>query len=359
MKKIFMVIALAAIAFIVVQQVQAQTQQQQQELEQIARRSMNGLSPQDRQRTIQIMTDVYVAQGMSRQQAAQFAEMSAESMFTTDVGEMSAEKRQMFEEQQQKIADYEQQQQQAEAARQQQQTPPASNPAQLITPAGKAWIIQDNQVQGSGKAYVFKNGGSFEYYDRVFGIWIPRETNTYTATGARATQLYGVTVNQPPLLRFSHDDLGDDDYGYSVSGTTLEITGSGTATGKYTLTAFPGSEKAGGGNVVQSSGMGWFNEGRQMIFNTSGIYAAYGYPSPWVNIGHEGTYKLNQSTGTITINESVPPQSGRDTEYSYSITDFGGGKKTLRIWGKNRNGSQDEVYMLQAYPSGTKLPRTR
>ncbi|MDR1972213.1 MAG: hypothetical protein LBQ46_09865, partial [Treponema sp.] len=92
--------------------VQAQTQQQQQELEQIARRSMNGLSPQDRQRTIQIMTDVFVGQGMSRQRAVTLAEMSADSMFSSDVGEMSAEERRMFEEQNQAVGDYEQRQQQ-------------------------------------------------------------------------------------------------------------------------------------------------------------------------------------------------------------------------------------------------------
>ena len=96
-----------------------------------------------------------------------------------------------------------------------------------------------------------------------------------------------------------------------------------------------------------------------MIFNTNGIYAAYGFPGPWAAILHEGTYKLNTLTGKIIINESVPPQPGRDAEYSYSITDFGGGNKTLRIWGDNRNGNNDDVYRLQAYPSGTQLPRTR
>jgi hypothetical protein len=107
MKRLFMVIALAAMGMTLVPQVQAQTQQQQQELEQIARRSVNGLSPQDRRRTIQIMTDVFVAQGMSRQQAASLAEMSADSMFTSDVGEMSAEERRMFEEQNRAIEHFE------------------------------------------------------------------------------------------------------------------------------------------------------------------------------------------------------------------------------------------------------------
>ena len=89
MKRIFtLAITLMVIGLVVVPQVQAQTRQQQQELEQIAKRSVNGLSSQDRQRVIQIMTDVYVTQGMSQQQAAQFAAMAADSMFTSDVGNM-------------------------------------------------------------------------------------------------------------------------------------------------------------------------------------------------------------------------------------------------------------------------------
>ena len=98
-KKITMVIILLVIGMVVIPKVQAQTQQQQQELEQIAKRSVNGLSSQDRQRVIQIMTDVYVAQGMSRQQAAMIAEIGADSMFSSDIGEMSATERQQFAEQ--------------------------------------------------------------------------------------------------------------------------------------------------------------------------------------------------------------------------------------------------------------------
>jgi hypothetical protein len=127
MKKIFLAIVFVAIGLTVLPQVQAQTQQQQQELEQIARRSVNGLSPQDRQRTIQIMTDVFVAQGISRQQAASLAEMSADSMFTADIGEMSAEEQRMFEEQNRAIDDFEQRQrqpqQQAQTPQQQQKQP--------------------------------------------------------------------------------------------------------------------------------------------------------------------------------------------------------------------------------------------
>jgi hypothetical protein len=100
MKKAFWV--LIALVVVGLAAVQAQTKQQQQELEQIAKRSMNGLSPQDRQRVVQIMTDVYVAQGMSRQQAAQLAGMAADSMFS-DYQEdaQSAEARGRVQEQQQ------------------------------------------------------------------------------------------------------------------------------------------------------------------------------------------------------------------------------------------------------------------
>jgi hypothetical protein len=114
-------IALLAVGLAAVPQVQAQTRQQQQELEQIARRSVNGLSAQDRQRVIQIMTDVYVAQGMSRTQAAQFAEMAADSMFTSDVAEMSPEQRRQFEEQERSLAELEQRQNQSQQPQPQQQ----------------------------------------------------------------------------------------------------------------------------------------------------------------------------------------------------------------------------------------------
>jgi hypothetical protein len=102
-KSIFLAITLMVVGLAVVPQVQAQTRQQQQELEQIAKRSVNRLSPQDRQRVVQIMTDVFVAQGMSRQQAAALAETSADSMFSKDVGQMSAAERQQFAEQEQRL----------------------------------------------------------------------------------------------------------------------------------------------------------------------------------------------------------------------------------------------------------------
>jgi hypothetical protein len=78
MKIIFVVIALVSMSLTVMPQVQAQSQRQEQELEQIAKRSVNGLSPQDRQRVVHIMTDMFAAQGMSRRQAQEQERREAE-----------------------------------------------------------------------------------------------------------------------------------------------------------------------------------------------------------------------------------------------------------------------------------------
>jgi transposase len=151
MKKVF-VLAIALVA-VGLTAVQAQTRQQQQELEQIAKRSMNGLSPQDRQRVVTIMTDVYVAQGMSRQQAAQIAEMSADSMFS-DYQEdaQSAEARRMVEEQQRRdeLGNRERQQQLQQLQQQQQQ--PGQNagwPAAQLRERGIANLQQPSGTQAS------------------------------------------------------------------------------------------------------------------------------------------------------------------------------------------------------------------
>jgi hypothetical protein len=243
--------------------------------------------------------------------------------------------------------------------------------APIVTPAGKAWVIKDNNIQGSGRAYIFRSDGRYEYYNRIYGIWVPvpRRFYTYSVTEAATRQIgdYSMTIPPSLIIDIPGDSASDrhDEYEYNISGngTTLEISGGwggNNADGRYTLMDFSGPEKPGGsGGVVVPAGMGWFYNSRQMIFNSSGIYAAYGAWGPWVAIGHEGTYSLNQSAGTITINEHVPPQPGRDTVYNYSITDFSGGNKTLRIWGENPNGYEDDVYKLEAYPSGTKLPRTK
>jgi hypothetical protein len=149
-KNIFLAIALLAVGLAAVPQVQAQTRQQQQELEQIARRSVNGLSTQDRQRVIQIMTDVYVAQGMSRQQAATLAEMAADSMFSSDIGEMTPEQRRQFEEQERSLAELEQRQQQPQ--QQQTQTQPGEIkgwPTAQLRERGFANLQQPTGTQAS------------------------------------------------------------------------------------------------------------------------------------------------------------------------------------------------------------------
>ena len=165
-KNIFLLLALLVIGLALVTQVQAQTAAQQQELEQIGRRSMNGLSPQDRQRVVQIMTDVYIANGIPGQQAAQLAELAADSMFTNN-DTITPEQQRIIDGEIQRQAEADRQQQMAlerereeqnrsrqataqQEKQQEQQRIAANNPANLVTPKGKAWVKQDNQVQGSG-----------------------------------------------------------------------------------------------------------------------------------------------------------------------------------------------------------------
>jgi hypothetical protein len=168
MKKIFaLAVALLAIGMTVAPLAQAQTAAQQRELEQIAKRSVNGLSPQDRKRTVEIMTDVYVKQGMSKQQAASLAEMAANSMFTNDVGGMTSEQQRQFAEQNQAIDDFEQRQ------RQPQQQQQAAQPGDNAGWPSAAWFRQYgheklnmNQPAGTEASYasydtlIFLTGGN-------------------------------------------------------------------------------------------------------------------------------------------------------------------------------------------------------
>jgi hypothetical protein len=232
---------------------------------------------------------------------------------------------------------------------QQQPRPATSNTVSLVTPAGKAWVIQDNQVQGSGKAIVFTADGKVEGYERILGIWRPRldntySTTTYTATGTRVI----ITSND------SYYNTYAGNYNYTISGSTLSITGDNPTAGRYTLADLP-SVPAPGGNIVPPSGMGWFRNGRQEIYNAEGFYNVY--LSNW-SYTNWGTYTINQSTGKLTTNTQ---NKSRPVEYNYSVTDFGNGNMTLRIWiyAPRNIGPTDEVYRLQAYPSGTQLPRTR
>jgi len=152
----------------------------------------------------------------------------------------------------------------------------------------------------------------------------------------------------PPNIKISIYD-----YEYSLSGNTLDLTGYEHYAGRYTLMDFSGPP-APGGNIVPPSGMGWFREGRQEIYNTNGFYNSYGISGGAWGYINWGSYTANQSTGRLTRNTA----GGRDAIYLYSVTDFSGGNKTLRIWIEGKL-NEDQVYRLQAYPSGTQLPRTR
>jgi hypothetical protein len=158
-KHIFVLAALLVIGMVIIPLAEAQTQAQQRELEQIAKRSVNGLSPKDRQRVIQIMTDVYVAQGMSKQQAASLAEMAANSMFSTDVGEMTPEQRREFEEQDRMLQDFEQRQNQPQQVQKpqqpQQQGETAGWPAAAMF---RNWNISNmKQPAGTQSSYTNSN----------------------------------------------------------------------------------------------------------------------------------------------------------------------------------------------------------
>jgi hypothetical protein len=167
MKNIFaLVIALVVIGMTVAPQVQAQTAAQQRELEQIAKRSMNGLSPQDRKRVVEIMTDMLMKQGMTRQQAAAFAEANADTLFITDIDETSnvtPEQRQQLEEQER--AD--------QRARQYQPPPPARMPGTAGWPAAPVFSRY-------GKTIAKPNVQGFFSYEKtgdklVIHIWKTQE----------------------------------------------------------------------------------------------------------------------------------------------------------------------------------------
>jgi hypothetical protein len=147
-RKIFWAVALLAILSITAAAplVQAQTKAQQQELEQIGKRSPDGkLSPQDRARAIQIFTDIYVDQGLTKQQAASFAEMSVNAMFTgltQDQQQQANDARKGFEQAQE-------QQRQNELAEQQRQKQEEERQRQERTKATailKKWGLQNVQL---------------------------------------------------------------------------------------------------------------------------------------------------------------------------------------------------------------------
>ena len=203
-KSLLLAIAFMVVGLAVVTQVSAQTAAQQKELEQIAKRSMNGLSPQDRQRVVQIMTDMFVAQGMSRQQAAQMAEVSADTLFLTDIvetpSEITSEQRRQLEEQQRadQRAQQPQQPQQPAQQQQKQQGEVAGWPTQ-IRDWGFANLKQPSGTQSSYTVYetraleVFLTGANANTFqnikqqiDAIAGRKMAGSGNNYTLPGYRS-----------------------------------------------------------------------------------------------------------------------------------------------------------------------------
>jgi hypothetical protein len=235
MKKI-LVLAVALLA-IGLTAVQAQTRQQQQELEQIARRSVNGLSTQDRQRVVSIMTDVFVSQGMSRQQAAALAEANADNMFTTDVGEMSAAERRQFEEQEERLRYFEG----AEQRQQEQERRLAEEEEQRRIYPGdtRGWPVA--QLQERGFANLQQPTGTQSSYDgdanSAGTIYLTgANANTLQALKRQIERITGRTM-EGSRNRFSvmYRQLGDVKFGsqfyinIELSGTQITISFSESA----------------------------------------------------------------------------------------------------------------------------------
>jgi len=242
------------------------------------------------------------------------------------------------------------------------------DPAKLIPPSGKAWVIQDNQVQGSGKAIVFKASGGFEVYLRRLGVWSPslddlyKTSATYTATGH--------TINIPFVENANNLFSGDYKYSFDDNSSTLTITDEGksgaTAAGTYTLRDLPRVQPP-GGNIVNPAGTAWQDNWRGTshdIYHTDGIKYSFGGSgaSVWgFELDIWNTYTANPSTGIVAelYHDSRTLNPG---EFNYSVTDFGSGNKTLRhwkVWNDNSGTVVDEVYKLVPTPSGFRLPKVR
>ena len=244
-----------------------------------------------------------------------------------------------------------------------QMTPEA---AQLFTPAGKAWIIQDNDVQGSGRAIVFKADGGIEAYERRFGVWSPDMDNLYSTTT--------YTANGNRISIISDDDFyekytGDFDYTITGGGSTLTIKydegtskGLGGADGVYTLGDFP-EVHAPGGSIVNAIGTAWeiSHGGSIEIFHTDGIRYSFGGSDS----ANRWDYMPNRIWNTYTATTGKLTQYYHDNrhnkpeEFNYSVTDFGNGRKTLRLWRESRMAPYDEVWKLTPVPSGFQLPKAR
>ncbi len=241
--------------------------------------------------------------------------------------------------------------------------PPPGNPADIITPAGKAWVIQDNQVLGSGKAIVLKADGNYECYERILGIWRPESItlyaeNTYSATGNR--------LNLTTSNRYYSSLAGDFNYTISNNGSTLTISlddydFNDLIAGTYTLSDAP-RVQAPGGNIVNPAGTAWeiSHRGGHDIYHTDGILYVFGGSGTdaW-SFAHDiwNTYTIT-SEGSLT-RYYHDNRRNKPEVFNYSITDFGNGNKTLRMWRVDRMFPYDEVWKLVPTPSGFRLPSVR
>jgi hypothetical protein len=245
--------------------------------------------------------------------------------------------------------------------------PEASYPPQLIGPPGKAWVIQDNQVQGSGEAIVFKADGGFEGYNRKLGVWRPSMDNSYSTTTYTAT---GDMIWIKSDSDYYTNYVGNYTYTITGGGSTLTITrtsndgrGSSGAAGAYTLRDMPRVQAA-GGSIVNPAGTAWDvgNRGRSHdIYNADGIRYCFGGSGagPWdFTLEIWNTYTVNSSTGSVILYYHDNRQN-KPEDFNYSVTDFGSGNKTLRTWRVDKMFPHDEVYRLVPTPSGFRLPKVR
>jgi hypothetical protein len=247
---------------------------------------------------------------------------------------------------------------------------PSAEVAQRLAAGGKAWVIQDIEVQGSGRAIVFKIDGGFESYERRLGVWSPSKETTYRPDARR----YEANENRINIKTDGeyHYASYDGDYTYSISGngSTLTIsdrnTGSderGFAAGTYALMDAPKVAPP-GGNMVNAAGTAWedYHNGRSAgghdIFHSDGIQYSLGGSGygPWDFSTNWFAYTADSATGKLTRQWK---ERHDIEELNYSVTDFGSGNKTLRLWKISKDFPHDTVWKLVPTPSGFQLPKVR
>ena len=115
-----------------------------------------------------------------------------------------------------------------------------------------------------------------------------------------------------------------------------------------------------GGNIVNPTGTAWEDNWRHTSHDVyDGIKYSFGGSgaSVWdFELDIWNTYTANPSTGHV-IEYYHDNRSGKSDGFFYSVTDFRGSNKTLRVWGVSV--PVDEVYKLVSTPRGFQLPRVR